>query len=325
MASRVGKESETSSPPGHLDVSTADDEGQARWGFQPINSWLAFSRLDLESSFIRERYSWVRWDEITFSIACLFGPSKAISWRNPDLISTIIHHTWVILSSCGFSGFCLYLMHKHRGFYRQHRLRLITILRPLIVIGGGLTFFVHDPGELWKPALLASRIFSQTPVTALFSTSLLVLPFKRHFWVQLVGASISWVWVENLCQACEASAEVDWAVNRIGWITEEVITRMAMFGFPVNRPELQRGQFPCWLVGLFYHFWLGFVIPCIACYVLELLARIASLRSRMGGDAERDLTILKVGRLLFVGLVSIVGTQVLWVVMKSLVGPSLVC
>ncbi|GMH40550.1 hypothetical protein BSKO_08454 [Bryopsis sp. KO-2023] len=254
-----------------------------------FDHWLGYAREKDEAAFVRNQAPvWTQWDRIIFCFAIFSGPSKVSNFASPSSFHTILHHVWYLFTTVCCPLTFLGMMVCNSARYNANRQRMMSLFRMLVVIGGGVTFFVHDPVQLWVPKLLVMRLFSHTPVCSLFFTALHRLPFRRHFWVHLVGALLSTVWVMNLCDACNASPEVDHAVNRLGWVTEGILVRATALGFPVKRDPLQPGQYSCWLVGLFYHFWLGFFVPSVAVYISELVSRLmfCSNLGQLGGVDE---------------------------------------
>lgn len=191
-----------------------------------------------------------------------------------------------------------------------------------------MVFFVHDPEKMWEPSVLASRLCAHTPIAALLVSSFNRLPFRQHVWVHFFCAIMSWMWIFNLCEGCERNPDIDSGVNSIGWLTEGAIIRISTFGFPTDRPALLPGQYSCWLVGLFYHIWLGFFLPTAVVYMSELLSRVEYIKranSISSSEMLDQLNTLKISKLIFAGLVTVVGTQFIWVLLKTIDNSYLLC
>ncbi|GMH43117.1 hypothetical protein BSKO_11039 [Bryopsis sp. KO-2023] len=297
--------------------------------FQPTmfeeSSLLTFNRASREADFISTATStWIKVDTVIFTLATIIGPVKILSWKTPGLYKALLHHTWLIFSSVACSLMFLRAIRTRPEYYQQNRVVLLSVFRIFLAIGTSVIMHIEDPLDMWGAPTggvltVFLRIATKTSITPLWSSALgLQIPFKKHVWIHTFSTLLSALWIPNLCSACDLSDEFTRSTNELGWWTEWAIQKAVVLGFPVKKELPKEGEFPCLLVGLFYHVWLGFVLPTMGVYMVEIISRSKFLMHSLGG-ASSDCRVFRIGGLMVGGLYFLVGSQLLWFLLKGIV------
>ncbi|GMH46005.1 hypothetical protein BSKO_13969 [Bryopsis sp. KO-2023] len=293
----------------------------------PWDMWLRFRNPDVEARFVthsNEKLTGV--DAITNKIPVLLGPAKVFSWKSTGLVRTALHHTW-LLSSSLTALVILAAIRSDPAMYTARRIHINSVYRLVISIGNGLVVMLEDTLDVWDANSMGVGIVSKSPIAGMLLMGMaLRVPFKRHVLIQGVLTCLSCLWVTKFCEACRFDDEIDAAVNRIGWSTDGFMQRLSTLGVVLSkRPDPSAGQYPCWLVGVFYHWWLGFFLPSVVVYVSECLSRWSFLKPML---EERDAARVKIAlhsRLILTGATALIGSQVLWFVLKAMFASRVIC
>ncbi|GMH43345.1 hypothetical protein BSKO_11267 [Bryopsis sp. KO-2023] len=293
----------------------------------PWDFWLKFRNrsvdAEFEASISEERKTL---DGLGFKISIAAAVLKILSLGSMDTTSRALCLGWILLSGVILPWIHLRELTDRWDSYSRKRGRIHHFYKLAVPLGGAVVLLSQDPLSSWDSGRIWSSIVSNTPISALFfATFFFRLPFKQHAVLQGIGALLSWMWVFNFDHACDANPEIADSTNRIGWLTEGAILTTAVFGIPVKRPTLQPNDFPCWLVGLFFHFWLGWFVPCVCAYYWESNSKTTFVKERPKGMPVVDFRTFKNGRGILMAFVSVVGTQAMWFTLKGLVNADLNC
>lgn len=97
---------------------------------------------------------------------------------------------------------------------------------------------------------------------------------QAQFLGQLATVFLSKSWVSWCCRGGDRLVDVDSVVDMMGWSIESFFGGLGtMF---TTSARLSRGTtalFPCWMVAGYFHFAVGFVLPCTVKYILECYGR----------------------------------------------------
>lgn len=286
----------------------------------PWDMWLVFRNVDVESNFMASaNQNWMSLDSVANRIPLLLGPAKIFSWQSTGILRTAVHHLWLILSSVVAPLIILANIRSDPILYASRRININSGYRLFVSIGNGLVAVFEDTLHVWRKHSVGLDIVSKTPIPGMMLMGIaLRIPFRRHMLIQGIIASLNWLWVFQFCEACHLDKEIEKSANMIGWATEGAMQRIATLGFPVTRPELKEGQYSCLLIGFFYHWWVGFVIPSAVAYTFECLSRSRYLEPLLKNEDVEKLKVATWSRLILIGLVFVVGSQTMWFAMKIL-------
>ncbi|GMH45178.1 hypothetical protein BSKO_13135 [Bryopsis sp. KO-2023] len=300
-------------------------QGEARQSDEDTEQWdflLRFRDPELESRYLAgANGGWMAIDGLMSKMVTVFGVARIFAWQSSGLVKTATHHSWYALLCFVIHPLLLLGRNKKPTAYLSNRIHTQVIHRLLIGVGMGIITCLDDTLMIWGTGNMLARMLTRTPISSLMSFSIgFRLPFRHHIVVQGIAAAISWLWVVKFCEACELDGEVDASVNRIGWATEGLMQRIAALGYPIEQAPLQDGEYSCWLVGFFYHFWVAYFVPSIVVYGMECSSRSAFLIPMLRETDSRRFSLATRGRLTLLGLILVAGTQVLWFISNSLFG-----
>ncbi|GMH39701.1 hypothetical protein BSKO_07599 [Bryopsis sp. KO-2023] len=281
--------------------------------------WQTFVDPKLERSFEQLSVAdWIRIDRRMYMMAP-FIAVVIILTSDPKDGFVHLHHALVVLFVLILPMFFHRMIVARSSWYEDNRGKIMMWLKPLSAATAACLVPMQRLSGTWiaGPGIFA-RIFSKSSINCLLFLALgHRLTFRHHVVAHGAATLVGWFWVFHLCEACDVDPAIEESINRLGWVTDGVIQRISVLGAPIKRPDLERGAYSCWLVGLFYHLFLGAIIPSALVYVSEAISRQSFVAGRVDQRMARECKILKNGRLVLVVLATVVGSESLWFFMRA--------
>lgn len=259
---------------------------------------------------------WCRQDVILAGLAALGSSVELFKNANhsmvPSLVLCIHFCTHVIL-------FCMAV--KDREEYIRWRWNGLFWLKPWLALVHGISLCYRDVSIAWSSSSLMGLViqssFRFVAAPLVVNTLGLQLPFRRQVFVLLLCSTSFLGCVRSLCTACTVDKGVMESVHTLGWRTESFLTRISVLGFPVDIATPELGEYPCWLVGLFYGTVFEVLVPAFVTYVSECNHRTAFLQSRSDGKESAEYNELKKGRITLGVAYLIVTIQLVWFTLRA--------
>ncbi|GMH38816.1 hypothetical protein BSKO_06714 [Bryopsis sp. KO-2023] len=222
-----------------------------------------------------------------------------------------------ILGICCRSGRFPYTSNNPKG-----RLQVLPFVRALLCGMATLSFVMDYQSHFLNHE--GQSVLDAPPTTTIaplvFTSLGLRLPFNMHVWVQGLATLVSLPWVVPFHGDCTVNPILANSVNEVGYGIEDVLVRISVLGYPLNRPGPLPGDYPCWLVGAFVHVFVGFVVPTFILYLLELRSRYRFLKSTLQDGCEDAKELKKFCWCGVAGFsfLATVGTQMFWFTVKEI-------
>ncbi|GMH38838.1 hypothetical protein BSKO_06736 [Bryopsis sp. KO-2023] len=291
----------------------------------PWNRWLEFHNLQTENQYQASTFTDLCFaDRLTFAIVASGAPLKIISWNTHGKLVTLVHHGWMVFSAI----LVMVLRHwckERRGPYTTIQGRRLVVSRLRIIVSAMNTVLTvsEEPSQVYAEDHIVMRMLTRTSTAPLVFTALgLRLPFKTNVWVQGLATLVSIPWVVPVTSQCQLNPALASAINKVGHVMEEVLIRISVLGCPLSRQPPSPGENPCWLVGLFMHVLVGFLVPLLILYLSELKSRVQFLQSREivrdGSLGNQELKVHSWCAVAWMSFACVVGTQAFWFTVKGI-------
>ncbi|GMH39681.1 hypothetical protein BSKO_07579 [Bryopsis sp. KO-2023] len=303
--------------PSDVDVCNKDAEkktlGRVETGhtrfWNPFD--LRFEDEDLEAWFSRDRMAdWLEAD--SFAHAMSFVPPLITLMVTGKSLSPVLK-----LSLLGSSATCplLYLWTSKPSYarYRSATLsasRIATAVQAASVAVSGLSRSVSGGSFLgrlmiWGP--LAPMVVSSVNVR---------LPFRVHFPAQIAATLLCTFWLQAMCFN---GSQFGWMFNSIGEGLDGLMVKMYL---PFIT-DAERGiTVPCYAVVSFLHMMVGFVMPTLLVFVLEVQSRAEFLMKVLGSEHHDGIHRFLHDALWFGCWAALFFAQASWAVLSLSTGPN---
>ncbi|GMH38823.1 hypothetical protein BSKO_06721 [Bryopsis sp. KO-2023] len=298
----------------------------------PWDRWLRFRCPQTEHGFmISMEESVANLDRNFFTFGIIYCMARMISCEASgwNYLGHQAGHLFIIL----VTAFMYWCTMNRRGLYApgnfQGRIRIMGSLR---VVASCIDVVVmtigDDPAKIFVTNFTFLRIITHTGIApVLMEGFAMQFPFKQHLMIQGVDSALAMTWIFRFQSECAVNEQLADNVNQIGYIIEEVLVRMSVMGFPLNRPLPASGDYPCWLVGGFWHVVVAFLLPMLVIYCVESRSRIRYLKDRR---MPRNVDANGLNMFFWIGLVEkilicMIGLQVSWFTLKALADGELHC
>lgn len=259
---------------------------------------------------------WCRQDVILSALAALGACVEFYKYTNHSVVPSL---ALCILFCIHIVIFCMAV--RDRDDYIKWRWNGLYWLKPWLALVYGISLCFRDLTNTWASDSLTSLVmqgsFKFVIGPLLVNTFGLQLPFRRQVIVLLMCCTSFLGCVRSLCTACSADQDILASVHMLGWVTENFLTRISVLGFPVNIEFQPLGEYPCWLVGLFYGIVFELLVPAFITYVSECNHRTTFLQSRVDGKESAEYDELKKGRITLGVAYLIVTVQLVWFTLRT--------
>lgn len=261
--------------------------------------------------------SWVKNDVMMFFMAGLTG--------SVELFNNISKHGVIAPVTLGMSICCfavlLVMGLRNPDEYQRWRVQGLSWFKPCLNIVFGISVSHISVSHIWQADKLLTFMLRSGARTVLppmvMKTLGCPLPFKRHILVLALSSSSFFGWTTSLCNACGADDAVRSTVHKVGWMTENLMIRISLLGFPANIKYPPLGEYPCWQVGLFYGVLMEVLVPAFIIYIQEYCQRIAFLKAKANKDQQAAYNKLRVKTITMVAMYSLVCLQILWFMIRA--------
>lgn len=277
-----------------------------------VGEMLSFNDPLLERDFVSYMSTvWTRKDVAMLFIAML--GSMVEIYKIADQCLLAIVPQMVLL--CG-EGVLLSMILRDPDWYQRWRTGAMWLVKPVSYAVYGLSICYHDTSQIWRADTMPLFVMRSSVRTVFLPMIYNIMGGQllfRHKISILVLSCGSFVgWVTNLDAACDVEDGVRSTIHSLGWMTEKLMIRIALLGFPSNSEFPALGEYPCWQVGVFYGIFIEILMPAFVIYLKECSYRIRFLKAQMRDEQAQKCneTILEHMTMAVVYLV--VSSQVVW-------------
>lgn len=291
--------------------AVADDSSQ-------ITFLLTFKNPSLEKEFLdAANAAWTKCDLLACKLSIVSAVTRIFSWKNPNLIPTLVHHASVVVFAVLLPLLLLKRMLYDPIEYQKQRIAMFPYLKLFLGAAQAVVIYLDSSlfvGPSTGVHLLVWNLLCKSTIPMMVLAVGPPLPFKHHVVVQAVCTLLGMAWVGNLCSGDRQNDELRTAIHVFGWRTEGILRKLSFGGFLSDSTCPSPGEYPCWLWGVFSTVLIVFILPSYLLYLLEYRFRVQFLQRRM----QEEPTVFLVGRVVMISLFVVVLSQLVWFKAKLL-------
>lgn len=286
---------------------------------------LTFQDPLVERAFLAHLLPYViKCDGVTYKYRMILAGLMLLSRAMMGTVHGVLYHALVTFVGIGVPLLVLHMIEKRQQEYGQNRAWMLYWLKPIEVMAQAMIVYVQDPLQVWIPSslphMLMQAVMRADLVSLVMATLGVRLPLSWYIYVQAVSSLHVLAWVRKLCIACKVDYAVREHIHFLGWRTEVIMARASLLGFPVNWEPHANGQYPCWLVGIFYGLFLEYFVPIYAVYILECSYRVSFLKAQASREESSEYSRFKFGQIFLATMYLTVCSQLLWFTMRIIWG-----
>lgn len=286
---------------------------------QEMGPMLTFTDPCLEKEFMASLWaSWIKNDAFIFFMG---GLTASLFW-NTNKLGLVASPTLGMAVACFAVLLVVTMIYPYQ--YQTWRAQGLSRLKPSLHIIFGMLAGQINVSHAWQPDSLLGFMLRRGALTALppliLKTLGCPLSFKHHVVGLLLFSSSFFGWISSLCNACDANDAFRLTVHNVGWMTDKLMARISLLGFPANIEFPSIGEYPCWQVGLFYAVLMEILFPALVTYAQEYRHRILFLKAKANKGQEAKCNGLKGKNIVIAAMYLLVYLQVLWFALRAISG-----